>query len=350
MRGQVLVGDAPAPGARVVVHRVGQDGSGPLDSLTAGRDGSFRFRLPSVPDPGGAQEVFFASVERGGVNYFGTLVRTAADLDSLYVIRTYDTEAAPPGGATLIVAARYLLLEEDPALGWMVTDLLHFNHAGPRTWIAAPGGATFVYPLPAGATDLEVGGTQMAPDAATLVDGSLRLTSAIPPGEREIVVRYHVPDPYLTARFPGSTGEVELLVKEPAPALEVGGLPAAPPVEMEPGVTYRRYAAADVQDLTLIVKKGKGEPLVPLRWLAVGLAFLLATSALYAVLRPHPAVAGQPGLAPVAPAGLSAFERRQRLLFEVARLDEARDADQIPDPDEWAGRRRALLDRLRELG
>lgn len=349
IRGQVLVNGEPAAGATVVVHRVGPDASGPLDSLRSGRDGGFRFRLPRVPDPGSG-EVFFASVEHGGINYFGPLIQIAAQLDSIYVVRAFDSQPAPPGGAVLPVSARYILLEEVPDVGWSATDLVHVAYQGERTLVSAPGGATFVYPLPAGATNLEIGGNQMAPDAATLTeDGNLRITSAIPPGEREFVVRYHVPDPFLTLRFPGNTTEAELLVKEPAPPMEVEGLQAAPPVEMEPGVHYRRYAGGDLNDVTVVIRRGKGEPLLPTRWLAVGLALLLASAALYGVLRPHPQMANAAGAAAPGPPGLSSFERRQRLLLEVAHLDEAHAACRIASADEWAARRRALLELVHEL-
>jgi hypothetical protein len=349
LRGQVLVNETPASGSVVVLHRVGPDASGPIDSVRTGAQGSFRFRLPGVPDPA-TEEVWFASVAREGVNYFGPLIATAAQLDSLYVVRAYDTAPAPAGGAALEIAARYILLEEVPNAGWTATDLIHVRQTGERTLVAAPGGATFVYPLPEGATDLEIGGNQMTPDAATLAGGSLRVSSAIPPGEREFVVRYRLPDPFLRLTLPGRTGEIELLVKEPAPPLEVEGLEGAQPVEMEPGVTYRRFAGANVADLALVVREGEGAPLVPTRWLAVGLALLLASAALYGVLRPHPQVAGAAAAPAPARAVVTPFERRQRLLLEVARLDEAHAAGRVPDADEWAARRRALLERVRELG
>ena len=350
LRGKVLVNEQPAAGTMVVVHRVAAAGAGPIDSVRTGKDGGFRYRLPHVPDPDASNEVFFASVSHGGVSYFGPIVQTVADLDSLYVVRTYDTETAPAQGAVIPIDARYVLLEEAKDTGWMATDLIHFEYKGDKTLVAAPGGATFVYPLPEGASDMQVGGAEATPDQATIKDGALWVTSAIQPGEREFMVRYKVPSPYLTLRYPGETKEAELLVKEPAPPLDVGGLLAAPPVEMEPGVNYRRYAAGDLLNSTVIIKKGKGEPIVPTGWLAVGLALLLASAALYSVLRPHQAVASAAGAAPVALAGLSPFAQRQRLLLEVARLDEAKDQGRVADADDWAVRRRALLERIRELG
>lgn len=349
MRGRVLLGDGPFAAAPVIVHRVGPDASEPLDTLRTGLDGGFRFRLQSVPNPAVREGFYFASVEHGGVNYFGRLIQTAAELDSLYVIQAYESEVAPEGGASIDLTARYILLEEQPDIGWTATDLMHLTRTGSRTLIARPDGATFVYPLPEGASDLEVGGNQMAPDAAELVDGNLRVTSAIPPGEREFVVRYRVLDPFVTVPYPGSTHEAELLVRQPAPALQVEGLRAAPAVEMEPGSSYLRFAGTDLRDATVAVRRDR-TPRLPLRWVAVTIAFLLASIALFSVLRPHPAVAGQSGVAAGQRPELTPFERRQMLLLEIARLDEARDAAEIPDPEEWAARRRALLERLGELG
>jgi hypothetical protein len=85
--------------------------------------------------------------------------------------------------------------------------------------------------------------------------------------------------------------------------------------------------------------------------MAVGIALALTVAALIAVLRPHPAVVlpGRSVAATVMDSRLSPFEQRQLLLLELARLDEAR-ARQGGGADQWANRRRALLERARELG
>ena len=347
LSGRVLLVDAPLPSVLVTLHRVGLDASGPLDSLQTRLDGSFRFRLPSVPDPGVEGIVYFASVRHDGVNYFGPAIHLAVQLDTLYEIRVYDTEMAPVEGAELPLQARYTLIEEQQGF-WTATDLLQVSNPGQNTLVAGAEGVTWAYPLPDGASDLEVGGDQMTPDAAVLVGGLLRVTSSIPPGVREFVVRYRLPDLFGTFPVPGFTGEMEMLVREPAPALEVVGLQRAPPVEMEPGTTYRRFVEDSLQGATVTLSEGKGEPVLPTRQLAVGLALLLAVAALYSVLRPHAAVRGHPHVGVLA--ALAPFERRQMLLLEVARLDESRDEGGIVADEEWAARRRALLEQVQELG
>ena len=351
LRGRVLLGDVPLAGARVVLHRVTTAKSGPLDSLLTGSAGTFRFRLPNIPDPAVRQEVWFTSVRHAGVNYFGDPIHLAAQLDSVQTIRVFDTETAPPGGAALGVQARYTLMEQEDGQ-WFLTDLLHVRNDAEVTLVAAVGGFTWAYPLPAGASDLEVGGDQTSPDAAELADGDLRVTSPIPPGEREVVVRYRVPDPFVTLRYPGMTDEVEVLVRDPAP-LTVIGLEGASPVEIEAGVRYQRYVGGQLVDAIVSVHEASAPPRLPLGWMAVGVAMALAVAGVAATLRPHPAVA--PVAAETLPdeeisatdARLSPFERRQLLLLEVSRLDDARDGGD--DAVQWAARRRALLERVREL-
>ena len=351
LRGRVLLEDVPLVGARVVLHRVTTAESGPLDSLLTGSAATFQFRLPNVPDPAVRQEVWFTSVRHDGVNYFGDPIHLAAQLDSVQTIRVFDTETAPPGGAALGIQARYTLMDQENGQ-WFLTDLLHVRNDGETTLVAAVGEATWAYPLPAGASDLEVGGDQTSPDAAELVNGDLRVTSAIPPGERELVVRYRVPDPFVTLRYPGMTGEVEVLVRDPAP-LTVIGLEGAAPVEIEAGVRYQRYVGGQLVDAIVSVREASVPPRLPLGWMAVGIAMALAVAGVAATLRPHPAVVPvAPGTLPdeqvVAPdARLSPFEQRQLVLLEVARLDDARERG--GNEVQWAARRRALVERVREL-
>ena len=349
LRGRVLLDDAPLAGARVVLHRVGGVESGPADSVLTARDGGYRFRLPNVPDPVANPEIWFTSVLRQGVTYFGDPIQLAVQLDSVYTIRVFDSETAPAGGAALPITARYTLMEQEGEQ-WFLTDLLHPRNETGRTLVADTGGATWVYPLPEGATDLQVGGEQMAPTAAQIVDGNLRVTSPLQPGPQEVIVRYRIPDPFVTIRYPGATDSVELMIREPAP-IAVEGLANGQPVEMEPGARYRRFNGSQLVDAVVSLTESKEPPQLPLQWMAVGIALTLAVAALLAVLRPHPSVVlpGQAVAATVLDARLSPFEQRQLLLLELARLDEAR-VRVGGREDEWANRRRALLERVRELG
>ena len=309
LRGQVTLGDAGVGNAMVTLHEVALGGGSEIDSLMVAEDGSFAFELPGVPDPESGT-VFFASTLYEDILYFGVPVNSLIQLDSTYVIRVYETEPAPPGGANFPVSVRNLFLQ-DMGTGWTVVDLIQIRNDGFRTLIPANGEPVWSYPLLGGAQDFEVGESDLAEDAVRFADGRMYISAPVPPGERLYAVRYAVPGHQFVAPLPGLTETMELLVLEPSPPTVVTGLQPLPPVEVEEGVTYRRYAAGDIVDDAVGLLMGEEAEELPLEWMAVILTVVLAWLGLYAVYR-------DPARATASAAG-----ERRRLLREVAILDEA---------------------------
>ena len=309
LRGRVTLGDVGIGSAIVTLHEVSLGGGSEIDSVLVTDDGSFAFELPRVPDPESGT-VFFASTLYEDILYFGIPVNRVVQLDSTYLIRVYETAPAPPGGADLPVSVRNLFLQ-DMGTGWSVVDLIQIRNDGFRTLIPADGDAVWSYPLLGGAQDFEVGESDLAEDAVRFADGRMYIAAPVPPGERLYAVRYSVPGHQFVAPLPGRTETIELLVREPAPPTTVTGLQPLPPVEVEEGVTYRRYAGGDMVDDAVGLLMAEERKALPLEWMAVILSLILAWLALYAVYRdPRRATA-------------SAADERRKLLREVAILDEA---------------------------
>lgn len=309
LRGRVTLGDAGIGSSLVTLHEVSLGGGSEIDSVAAAEDGSFAFDLPGVPDPESGT-VFFASTLYEDILYFGIPVNSAVQLDSTYVIRVYETEPAPPGGADFTVSVRNLFLQ-DMGTGWSAVDLIQIRNDGFRTLIPANGEPVWSYPLVGGAQDFEVGESDLAEDAVRFAEGRMFVTAPVPPGERLYAVRYTVPGHQFVAPLPGRTETMELLVLEPSPPTAVTGLQPLPPIEVEEGVTYRRYAAGDIVDDAVGLLMADEPEELPLEWMAVILTVILAWLGLYAVYRE--------------PAGTmaSGAAERRRLLREVAILDEA---------------------------
>jgi hypothetical protein len=325
------------PGASVVLHLVTADTAGEIDSTRTSERGAFAFRLPTVPDPLGRGEVYFASVTHQGILYFGQAISQASQLDSTYLIQVHDTTVAPAQGFALPLRIRYLMLEPS-ADAWVVTDGFQVENPGQTTLVAGDGGVVWSYPLPPGATDLEIGGGDaVSPDAVQLIDGVLRISAPVQPGIRQFMVRYRLDEPRLDVPMPGTVDQVELLVREPAPPLTVVGLMAAEPVEIDPGSTYRRYGAVNIENGSVRVLPGTDSRPLPLEWVAVALGVVLVTASLY-LMR-------QPGRGPASgvQSPIPSVELRERLLLEVAGLDDRLDQGA-------AGRERAgIVRRRREL-
>jgi len=346
LSGLVVRNGAPLGGAQVVLHRVDAVDAGALDTLAADPDGTFRFGLPTVPDPGGRGEIYFASVDHQGVLYFGPPVATAMELDSIYRIEVFDTLTAPVGGADLAVAVRYLLIEPFEA-GWTVTDLIELDVPQGRTIVPADsGGATWRYRLPSGIGEIQVGGGDIAPVSTSFVGDTVSVSMPLTPGPSQLVLRYAIDSLALEVPLPGETGELEVLVREPVPNMEVTGLVAVEPVELEPGVVYRRYAAAALSDSAISFRATEtlGGGGIPVELLMVLIGFGLAGVGIWAVRRSPAAVtpgAGTTlvsgradGSAPTSvsddPGGSVDPDARQRLLLDIARLDERVEGEDDP--------------------
>jgi hypothetical protein len=153
-----------------------------------------------------------------------------------------------------------------------------------------------------------------------------------------------VPDPFLSLPIPDRTESLEVMVQEPAPPMEAPGLHQAPPVELEPGVTFRRFSATGVEGSVVRLVEGRAERRPPVGWMAVILALVLTAVGVWSV---------QPAAGRAAGVSRPPFRDRRALILEVARLDEELSRHPDPTPEErgaYEARRRELLRRIASLG
>ncbi len=371
LEGVLLRGEEPMPGGLVVLHRVGAVDAGPVDSVRTGADGRFSLTLPRLPDPE-TGEIYFASNRHQGLLYFGAAITGAPSLDSTYTIQAFDTLRAPAAGAPLEVEVRYLLVEASER-GWGITDLVQPRLDGVNTLVPEPEGATWATTLPLEARDPRVVGGDFPPEATTFGPGRAAVAMPISPGSRQFVMGYEVESLDFDLELPGSTSEVEVLVPESAPPLQIAGLTPAEPIETPEGITYRRYLGVALTDAALEFREGEGPGQLPVRELGVLLALLLAGLGVWVVRRGQdggPVGAGAGGTrthlpaeasapAPAAPSSTAASTAdpaappptspRERILFAIARLDEELEGADAVRTERIRGERAQLMERLREL-
>jgi hypothetical protein len=340
LEGIVLNGDLTLDSGTVVLHHVNTDAMVPgavFDSATVGPGGEFQFLLPVVPDGNIRGDIYFASVDYEGVLYFGSAITTLEQLDSLYVVQVFQAEEVPPEGVPLPVEVRTMIVE---FVGdeWIATDVFALANRGARTLVAQEDGVVWSYPLPLGATEAELGEGDLPPDAVMFEEGRVVVSAPIPPGERVLMIRYRLEDLGSTIPAPGRTEVFELLVKEPAPPLQVVGLEPVDVVTLGPGSSYRRYGGTELVDLNLTIVETEERGLPPVEWLAVLTAVMLAAGGFLAYLRPRRPVA----------AGVDSELGREALILEVARVDNALAEEAEADTRaELLERRAALLTLLR---
>ncbi|HET9947611.1 MAG TPA: hypothetical protein VFQ22_01675 [Longimicrobiales bacterium] len=313
LAGRVLVGDSALTSGTVVLHRVSDTIQGQIDSTAVGPDGTFVLPLPGLPSRA-AGEAYFASVMHQGVVYFGSLIDAPIQLDSVYVIQTWDTVVAPPEGADVALQARSLFIEPGDG-SWVVTDVFQLRNDLDRTIVAPPGGRVWSYPLVPSARDVRTEG-EMFSNVASFEGGTYNVRAALPPGERVFVVQYALDSLLVSFPTPGLTEALDVLVREPAPALDFVGLTRVESVEMDAGETFRRYAAENLSVPFVQVLPGEEASAPPVRWIAVAVALAITVAALLA-LYGGPRAAGAPR-----PAVSRAERTRREILLRIARLDE----------------------------
>ncbi|MEX2467183.1 MAG: hypothetical protein WD995_09745 [Gemmatimonadota bacterium] len=345
LRGQVLVGDTALTSGTVVLHEVTSSDQGEVDSVTVAGDGTFTFRLPSMPSRV-EDRFYFASLRHAGILYFGTALADSMQLDSIYEIQAYDTLMAPEGGHDLALQARNIFFEPNGE-EWRVTDIFQLRNDEGRTLVAPEGGYVWRYPLLEGARQFSSGQGDFSLEGTVFDEGAVSVRAAIAPGERVFVFRYTVDDPFGPVPTPGRTEAMDLLVREPSPRVGVEGLELVGRVEVEAGSTYRRYSGVDVGPGQVLVVESEQAGDLPVEWITVLVGLALALAAVF-VLRSRDGLATAGG--PEIGEGPTAAQSRQALLVEVARLDEAFESNSTPSDQERAAyeaRRDELLRRLR---
>jgi hypothetical protein len=235
--GRVLSADStPVRDARVVLHRIGRDTQGPLDSTQADRSGRFRFAFR--PD---TSAFYLLSSRHSGIEYFSPPVSTnPARPDTAVRIVVYDTSSTAP----VVVEARHLVLTrpgEDGTRGAL--DLIVLQNPGQRTRVASDTLRPAVsLPLPPGTAGLQVGESEVSAESVRRKGDSLLIAAPIAPGEKQITVQYQVPAGRSTVELPVQRAgqKINVLLEEIGAQVSGAGIAFADSQVIQ-GRSFRRW-------------------------------------------------------------------------------------------------------------
>ena len=238
--GAVLKADsAPVAGTRVVLHQVGQRLQGPLDSTRTDRRGGFRFSFR--PD---TSALYLVSVRHSGIEYFSPPVHTNPGRpDTAIRVIVYDTSSTGP----VSMEARHLVVTQPGEDGSRnVLDLIVLRNSGQRTRVAPDStGASCSGLLPPGTIGLEVGESDVSPEAVTRRGDSVMVGAPLAPGEKQLTLQYAVPagQQGLDLRFAEPVASVNVLAEEKDVMVSGGSLALADSQVLQ-GRSFRRWTGA----------------------------------------------------------------------------------------------------------
>jgi hypothetical protein len=320
----------PAAGVRVVLHRVGQAEQGPVDSTPSGADGRFRFRLARD-----TASLYLLSARYHGIEYFTLPLGRGPERPESVIVVVHDTSSHAP----VTLSARHVVIPRPGEDGSRdVLDLVLLVNAGTATRVAPDSlGASWAGVLPTGSEGLELGESDVSPDAVTRRGDSVIVSAPISPGEKQLALQYRLPGGRRALELPVGSERValNLLVEESGATVSGPGLEEAETETLE-GRTFHRWSG-DVPAGTVIriSLPGAGRGATPV---IAALVSVLALALLLAAWRMLPRQT-QPGIR----AGRADPDL---LLNEIAALDahyEGREAE--TSADEWTRyhQRRAVL-------
>jgi hypothetical protein len=227
----------PVPGARVVLHRVGQAEQGPVDSVPSGPDGRFRFSLARD-----TATLYLLSARYQSIEYFTLPLDRAPGRDPESVtLVVHDTSSRAP----VTVSARHLVIPRPGEDGTReVLDLVLLANAGTETRVAPDSlGASWSGLLPTGSEGLELGDSDVSPDAVTRRGDSVIVSAPISPGQKQLAFQYHLPGGRQAIQLPmsGEAVALNVLIEESGATASGPGLAEADTQTIE-GRSFRRWS------------------------------------------------------------------------------------------------------------
>lgn len=237
-------GMKPVPQQWVLLHRVGNDRQGPLDSIRTGADGMYHFRYRMSGD---TTALYFVSTTYDGVAYFTSPLRSEVVGGDDAALVVFDTTSGP---IPIHTAGRHFIVgSPNPDGNRPIGEVFDLENDSTMT-VVARGGTVPVWTthIPANAVNFQLNQRGDLTNDAIKRDGAVvGLLVPISPGIRQIAFTYELPQKAfpLTVPLEQQTGVFELLVQEPT--AHVAGIPMREtPAQAVEGRTFRRFLAQDL--------------------------------------------------------------------------------------------------------
>jgi hypothetical protein len=243
-------GQDPVSNQWVVLHRVGRDRAGPVDSTLTGADGRFHIRYRATGD---SSALYFVSTKFGTLAYFSSPLRAPVVRGDDATLTVFDTTSRP---VAIELAARHLVIGMVQPNGRRpIVEVYDLKNDSTVTLI--PRDSTmpvFTAHVPPTAMDFQLNASgDLAPDAISRRGTAVNLFVPLSPGIRQMAFNYELPskDFPLTIPIERPTGVFEIMIQEPTARVTGTALREMPPVSAE-GRVFRRFLGQDIAASSVI--------------------------------------------------------------------------------------------------
>jgi hypothetical protein len=317
----------PVPNALVVLHRVGREEQGPVDSLVTDARGRFTFRF--LAD---TTAIYLFSARHDGITYFASPVHTNPERpDTAIELVVNDTSSV---GSVSVVSRNIVVSAPDENGARAVVEVIVLHNGAVTALVPADTTRpVWAARIPHAATGLTAGEGDFSPAAIARVGDSAAVFAPIPPGDKQVVLQYALPGDIARVeyRFDQPAALVNLMLEEKG-ARVVGGLREQADSQTIQGRGFGRWEGAVAAGGAITIRLPTAYRLG--RWALAALVMLMVLALLAGTLR---ALRSRP-VRPVARPESAAW-----LVDAIARLDAAHAAE----PPDAAGEAAYVAERER---
>jgi hypothetical protein len=323
-------GQQPIANQWVVLHRVGRDRSGPLDSMRTSASGTFAFRYHATGD---SSAIYFATTSYGGIVYPTSPFRGPVVSSGDASIIVFDTTSGP---VAIKVGGHHIIIGGPQANGRRpVGEVYDLENDSTVTAIARDSVTpVWAAQIPASATAFQLNTNgDLGTGAVTRRGETVGVFVPLSPGIRQVAFTYELPSNAFPLSIPVAqpTGVLEILVQEPLATVRAPSLREVPPANAE-GRVFRRFIAQQVMpNAVLRVDVPRVTP-AERQWIygiVLSVLVVAMVGALVVAVRRGRRTAS---LAPTPIVAPAPERRSQALVRAIATLDD--DFDRAENPDD----------------
>ena len=235
----------PVGDAWVVLHRVGSDRAGPLDSTRSDARGRYSFNYQRT---GSDDAVYFVSALYGGIAYFTPPLAEGRVSGDEGEIAVFDTTSGP---VPITLRGHHVVVSAvDANARRSVVEVYDISNDSTVTRVATgdkPENATWQAHLTPSATDFRVSQGDVSAGAVSYANGLVSVFAPIAPGIKQLSFTYSLPASAFPLKLPleKATDLYEILIEEKGGSVTGPRIKEVDPVTVEDR-NFRRFLASEM--------------------------------------------------------------------------------------------------------
>jgi hypothetical protein len=242
----------PVTGAWVVLHRVGPDSAGPLDSVRSDSRGHYSFNYTRT---GSSDAIYFVSASHDGIAYFTPPLAEGRVSGNDGEITVFDTTS---GHVAMSLRGHHVVVSAaDANARRSIVEVYDLSNDSTLTRVAkgeTPAGATWQTHVVNGIGDFKVSQGDISAAAVSYANGVVSVFAPLAPGIKQLSFSYSLPAKSFPLKLPieTETGIYEILIEEKAGTVIAPHMKEMEPVSVDER-NFRRVLGSDLPENSVAV-------------------------------------------------------------------------------------------------